>query len=211
MSQLDELERRTFRAARDDGLFDVMMAAIVSMFALAPLLSGSLGDFWSSAIFGPLWFTTYLVIRSVRERIIAPRIGTIEPGGDRKTRLRRVNIVLLVVNSLAFLVGIAAGSGWLSDYIDLGGLVYPITLGLAGLVIFSLVAYATSTGRYAVYGLMVAIAPLVGEWLWQNDLANHHGFPVVFGSTALIILITGLARLATLLRRYPLPNHPTTV
>jgi len=78
-------------------------------------------------------------------------------------------------------------------------------------VIFSLVAYATSTGRYAVYGLMVTIAPLLGEWLWQNDLASHHGFPVAFGSVALIILITGLARLTALLRRYPLPNHTATV
>lgn len=211
MTTLNDLERRTFRAARDDGLFDVMMAAFLSMFALAPLLSDSLGDFWSSAIFGPIWYVTYLVMRFTRERVVAPRLGTIEPGGDRKARLRRVNLILLGVNSLALAVGIAASAGWLSNRVDLAGLTYPITLGFAGLVIFSLVAYSTSTGRYAVYGLLVALAPLAGELLWQNDKATHHGFPIAFGSVSTIMFSVGILRFVTLIRRHPLPDQTAAV
>ncbi len=203
MLDLRKLERRTFKAARDDGLFDVMMAAIVSMFALAPLLSEPLGDFWGSAVFGPFWYVTYLVIGAVRTRIIAPRVGTAEPGPYRRGRLRRVNVVLLIMSTIALGLGTAVGTGIWVGWLDIDGYVYPLGLGAIALAGLTLVAYANSTWRYSVYGLLLAAAPPIGEWLWRNDLASHHGFPLVFGGAALIILTTGLARLASLLRHHP--------
>ena len=210
MSDLRDLERRTFRAARDDGLLDVMIAAIVSILALAPLLKGPLGDFWSSAIFGPVWFGLYLITQVVSERVVVPRIGTVEAGADRRSQLRRVNTVLLVVYGAALGLGVTVGSGVWAGWLDLRGFALPIPLGVVALVVLSLVAYANSVWRYAVYGLLLAIAPLVGEWLWQNDLANHHGFPVAFGAAALIILVTGIVRLTTVLRNHPLFHYPAT-
>jgi hypothetical protein len=211
VTELKDLERRTFRAARDDGLLDIMMAAIVSMFAVAPLLSEALGDFWSSAVFGPFWFVLYLVIRLVHKHVVAPRIGTVEPGSDRRRRLRRVTIAVFVVNAIAFIIGVAAAFGLWAGWLEMAGLVYPISLGIAALVIFSMTAYAFSVGRYAIYGLLVAAAPLGGEWLWRNDFADHHGFPVGFGAVALIMVAVGISKLTTLLRNHPLPKDPATV
>jgi hypothetical protein len=210
VTSLNDLERRRFRAATDDGLLDIMMAAVVSMFALAPLLSGPLGDFWSSAVFGPLWFVVYLFIRVVREHVLAPRIGTVEPGIDRRRRLRRVAIMLFVVNGLAFGVGVGAGLGFWVGWLDLSGWVYPISLGVVALIGFSLAAYAMSVWRSAIYGLLLALAPVGGEWLWRNDLAEHHGFPVGFGAVALVMLTTGIIRLITLVRVHLLPGTQAT-
>jgi hypothetical protein len=211
VSDLKDLERRTFRAARDDGLLDIMMAAIVSMFAVAPLLSDPLGDFWSSALFGPFWFAMYLAIRVVHRHVVVPRIGTVEPGSDRRRRLRRVTIVIFAVNAVALVIGAAAAIGFSVGWLNLSGLVYPISLGVVALVIFSMTAYALSVGRYAIYGLLVAAAPLVGESLYRNDLAEHHGFPVGFGTVALIMIITGIAKLTTLLRTHPLSRDTAMV
>jgi len=208
MSELKDLERWTFRETRDDGLLDIMLAAFASMFALAPVLSEPLGDFWSSAIFGPIWYATYLAIRFLRSNVIIPRVGTVEPGSDRRKRMRRVAIALWVVNLTALGIGFAAANGLWSDWLDLSGVVYPISLGLAALIGLSLSAYALSVWRYAVYALLVAVAPLFGEWMWQRDLADHHGFPVAFGSVALIMLLTGLLRFASLVRKHPLPSDP---
>lgn len=208
MSELKELEKRTFRAARDDGLLDVMMAAFASMFALAPLWSDSLGDFWSSAVFGPIWFGVYLIIHYLQNNVVVPRLGRVEPGGPRRGRLRRTGIVLAAVLVSAYLIGIAAAQGIWSDWLDLSGFVYPIALGVVALIVFSLTAYALSVWRYAIYGILVAVAPFFGEWLWQNDLADHHGFPIGFGSVALIMLITGIVRFAAMVRSHPMPNHP---
>ena len=54
-NDLAAAERRGFRSVVDTGLWDVMLASVVAMFAIAPLLSVRLGDFWSSAVFVPFW------------------------------------------------------------------------------------------------------------------------------------------------------------
>jgi len=210
---LKALERRTFRTASDDGLWDVLIAAVFSMMALAPLLSGSLGDLWSSAIFAPILLGTYLVIRAVRKQVVIPRIGIVRFGEDRRRRLRRFSLVMLLVNVVALLLGLAAAIGVQRGWVDLGGggIGYPLTLGMVILIGFSVGAYAASIPRYYLYGLMLAGAPLVGEWLWQRDLATHHGYPIVFGAAAVIILVTGITRFFTRLRGHPLPQDPARV
>lgn len=42
ITDLKVTERNAFRATADDGLWDLMIASVVAMFAIAPLLSGSL-------------------------------------------------------------------------------------------------------------------------------------------------------------------------
>jgi hypothetical protein len=211
MSDSRDIEVKTFKAAKDDGLWDVMLASAVAMFAVAPLLSELLGDFWSSAVFLPVWLVIYVAIRQVREHVLKPRVGTIEIGEERRRSLSRASMILLVVNIVAFVGGTVAWFGFGSDWFDIDGLVYPFSLGLVALIGGTAVAYFTHIGRFAVYGLILAAAPIVGEWLWQNGYADHHGYPVVFGVAAVIILAAGLGRFISLLRSHPLPTEPGIV
>lgn len=210
---LEALERRTFRTVTDDGLWDVLIAGVFTMLAVAPLLSENLGDLWSSAVFVPIWLVTYLVVLAVRHRIVTPRVGTVRFGIDRQRRMRRLVMVLLVVNVVAAVLGLAGFFAVQMEWLDLGGgsIGYPLGLAMTILVGFSAAAYATSIWRYYVYGLMLAVGSLVGEWLWRNDLATHHGFPIVFGIAAVVIFIGGIVRFTALLRSHPLPQHPATV
>ena len=50
---LKEAERKVFKATFQDGMWDIFIGCIVLQFAIAPLLSSKLGDFWSSVIFLP--------------------------------------------------------------------------------------------------------------------------------------------------------------
>jgi len=210
---LKALEQRTFRTVTDDGLWDVLIACVFANLAIAPLLSENLGDFWSSALLAPIWLATYLVIRVVRHRIIAPRVGTVRFGADRQQRLRRLGIVMVVVNAIAAGLGVVAFIGVQLDWLDLGngGMGYPLLLGITILIGFSLAASVTSITRYYLYGLMLAGAPLVGEWLWREGLATHHGFPIVFGVAAAIIFITGMVRFTGVVRSHPLPHRTAAV
>ena len=52
---LREAERKAFRITHNDGLWDVLLGCYALMFVIAPYLSTSLGDFWSSAVFLPFW------------------------------------------------------------------------------------------------------------------------------------------------------------
>ncbi len=202
---LQSLERRTFRSVRDDGLWDVLIAGVIAMFAIAPPLSDVLGDFWSSIVFVPMWLAVYAATEQVRERVVVPRVGLVRFSKDRIQRLHRLGLAMLAVNSFALVLGLTIAIGVQQDRLDIGGAAYPLMFGLMALVVFSAAAYATNIPRYYLYGLMVAIAPLVGEWLWRRDLATHHGYPIVFGISAALIAVAGIARFVSVIRDHPLP------
>jgi len=193
-TDLKVTERDAFRATADDGLWDLMIASVVAMFAIAPLLSGSLGDFWSSAIFLAPLAAIYLAIRLVRERFVVPRVGIVEYGADRKRRLTRFGVILLALNVIALSLGVIAFLMFESSAVD--PVVFPIVLSLIVLAGSSLAAWQLEIPRLFLYGILLAVGPLVGEWLWRQDLVTHHGFPVVFGFAAVVIAVSGVLRFA---------------
>jgi hypothetical protein len=200
---LKALEKATFQAATDDGMWDVIAAGYIAMFAVAPLLSSGLGDFWSSAVFVPAWGALYLAVRLVRAKVITPRVGVVRFGPPRTRRLRRFATTMLVANTIAFILGITALVTFQEDWIKDGSLGFPLVLTLTFLLGFSLAAFALNIPRYYAYGLMLAVAPLVGEWMWRRDLASHHGYPIVFGVAATVMATVGIVRLIGQLRRHP--------
>jgi hypothetical protein len=201
---LKDTEKRAFRAAVDTGLWDVMIAGVVSMFAIAPLLSGRLGDFWSSAIFVPIWAVLYLVLRAVKGRVVEPRVGVVHFRAARKARLGRFAVIMVAVNVIALVVGslaaVNSGTTWTP----------PIFFGVIVLLTFSLAAYFLDITRYFFYGVLLLIAGAVGEVLFQRGLASHHGYPVVFGFSAALIAAIGLLRFAKHLPPRTAPDPPAT-
>ena len=198
---LKDAERKVFQSTFADGLWDVFLGCFALEFAIAPLLSTSLGDFWSSAVFLPFFGVVYLIIRGVRKNVVAPRVGVVEFGAARKTRLKKFSVAMLVVNVIAFILGIVAFLGFGS----LTGGGPPIILGLILLIGFSSAAYFLDFPRLYIYGLLGALAPQVGEWLFQNMGASHHGFPIMFGIMAGIMILTGLVTFTRFLRNNPVP------
>lgn len=189
-NDLKETEQRAFRAAMDIGLWDIMIAAFVSMFAIAPLLSGRLGDFWSSAIFLPVWAGLYLALRVVRRRVVEPRIGVVRFGAIRRARLSRFSAIMVVVNLLALAGGIVAATRPATTWTP------PVFMGVIVLVMSSMAAYFLDIPRFFLYGVLLVAAGGLGEVLYQQGLASHHGYPAMFGISAVLIAATGLLRLA---------------
>jgi MFS family permease len=200
---LREAERKAFRATINDGLWDILLGCWALMFAIGPLLSPSLGDFWSSAVFLPFWGLVFLVIWLIRKYVVTPRIGSVKFGQARKTKLMKFSIMMLVMNVIAFILGLAAA-------MNLGrapGQIFPIILGLIFLMPFSIAAYFLDLSRLYIYGLLVGLSPLVGEWLYISGNASRHGFPITFGTTAGIMILAGLAIFVRLLRDNPVPKE----
>jgi len=199
---LKDAERRAFRSRFADGLWDVFFGCwFPLLLAIGPLLSRSMGDFWSSAVFLPFWGLVYLIIWLVRKYVVTPRVGMVKFGAVRKTRLKKFTVALLVVNVIAFILGIVAALGF--GNLPVGG--PPIIFGLILLIGFSTAAYFLDFPRLYVYGLLGALAPQIGEWLYQNMGASHHGFPIVFGALAGVMFLTGLVTFARFLQNNPLP------
>jgi hypothetical protein len=196
---LKEAEKKVFRTAYNDGLWDILLGCFFLMFTFAPYLSTVMGDFWSSAVFLPFWGIVYLCIRLIRAHVISPRIGVVEFGKQRKWKLKKFSVVMLVVNTVIFLLGLIAA-------FTIGrvpGQLYTYLLGSFFLVGFSLAAYSLDIVRLYIYGLLAGLATVGGEWLYINWGFSHHGFPVAFGTTAGIMILVGLVLFFRLLIKYP--------
>jgi len=196
---LKDAERRAFKLAFQDGLWDILLACFTLMFAVAPFLSTSLGDFWSSAIFLPFWALAYLVIKLLRKYVVKPRLGSVKFGASRTARLLKFNLLTTSILLITFILGILTAI----NFAALPGWTFSVGLGLGVLIGFTLAGYFLEFTELYFYGLLVALSPIVGEWLYSNFQVSHHGFPVTFGVTTLVILISGLFKFVRILREYP--------
>ncbi len=199
-ADLRRIELSAYRSVMDSGLWDLFLASIVAMLAIAPLLSVYLGDFWSSVVFLPVFVALLVMIRVLQSRVIKPRIGTVEFARPRRQRLVMLTVIMLVVNIIAFAVGLVASAR--APAVD--GMVVSLGMSLVILVGFSLAAYLLEIPRVFFYGLLLAGAPPVGEALFRRGYASHHGFPVVFGVCATVILVSGIVRFIQFL---PTPRY----
>lgn len=196
---LKEAERKAFKTKFDDGLWDILLGSYFLMFVAALYLSPNLGDFWSAAIIIPGIGMVFLFIWLVRKFIVTPRIGLVKFGQTRKTKLKRFTLVMLVINSIAFILGVAAAF----FFGKIPGLMISAFFGLNLLIVFSLVAYFLEITRFYVYGLVAGLAPMLGEWLWNQGVVTHHGFPVIFGGGGGIMILAGLIIFIRLLHDNP--------
>jgi hypothetical protein len=204
---LKTAERRAFQTTFADGLWDIFIGCFALMFAIAPLLSETLGDFWSSAVFLPFFGAVYLAIWLTRKYVVALRIGTVSFARPRREKIARFTMIMLVVNVVIGVLGILVALFFTtspsSEQAQQVGFVISLVLGLFLLAGFSLAGYLLDFPRLYFYGLLLFIGPFLGEWLFQNHLAVHHGYPIVFGFIAGVMIITGLVSFLRLLKHNP--------
>lgn len=203
---LKQAERKVFRATFQDGLWDIFIGCFVLQFAVAPLLSSKLGDFWSSAVFIPFWALVFGVVWLVRKSVVVPRLGSVNFGPARKTQLTKFFVVMVVINLVAFIMGI-----FFAMRFDVSsGLLYMATFGFIVLALSSVAAYFLELPRLFIYGLLFVLSLVIGEWLFAQFKVVNHGFPITFGLTAGIIIVTGMVRFMRLLQKYPIPTGEPT-
>ena len=200
---LKSVERTIFQSSFADGLWDVFLGLFPLQFAIVPIMSERLGDFWSSFFFLPIWLSVYAVILLVRKNVVVPRLGKVAYGKIRQAKLRNFTVVMLFVNVLAMILGITV-------YIFAGNLTADRLSYLPSLVFGLVMLLALSTAgkvldfpRLYLYGLLLGIAMPVGEWLFQNNGAVHHGYPIAFGFVAGFMIILGLILFVRFLRSNP--------
>ena len=198
---LKNLEQSLYKSSIQVGIIEIQLGTVLLIFAIAPLLSAPLGDFWASAVFLPFWILIILGGRAFRKQVLLPRIGMIEYGTYRKKRLSRLTMVILVINVLALFLGVVA----FFNFQYLGGWVVASWLAIIILVGFSLAGYLMEYNRLYFYGVLGASAALIGEYLYQNFGFSHHGYPVTFGILAAILYMIGISIITRIMIDHPLP------
>lgn len=196
---LKELERKVWTSFYKDGLADIFLGCMLLMLVLAPILSRmGLGDFWSSAVFIPFLTIIYILIVLLRKHVVVPRIGLVSFGMARKKRLIKFNILMLVVLSAGLILGFISFRGSTAQ-----GWVHSLRFIAIVLIGFGLAGYFLGFVRLYIYGLLVALSFPIGEWLFSRFGVPHHGWPITFGITSSIIILTGVILFLRLLRENP--------
>lgn len=204
---LKEAERKVFASALGDGLWDILIGCLILMFAVAPFLSPSLGDFWSAAVFVPFWALVYLATWLIRKHVVRPRIGVVKFGSWRRARLTRFSVMMLVLFLGSFVLGIVSAL----RFDAMPSWTFTASFPLIVLAGFSLTAWFLSAPWLYVYGALFALSPLVGEWLYRHLNVPHHGYPVTFGISAGVPILVGLAKLIRLVRAHPISGQESYV
>lgn len=198
-NSLRDLERNMYRDSIQDGILDIQIGCMLLTFVLPIYLGPTLGDFWSSVVFLPLWLLVLFGLRAYRKKVIHPRVGKIQYGTYRKKRLKRMNIIILVINLIALILGFLS----FVQFNQLPGWAHTARLSIVLLIGFSLAGYMLEIPRLYLYGVLISAALLVGEYLYKNFGFSHHGFPITFGFSSAVLVLTGLIILIRLLKKYP--------
>jgi hypothetical protein len=176
-----------------------MLGCVVLMFAVAPFLSRSMGDLGSAAVFLPFWALAFVVVWLLRKHVVTPRVGVVKFGTWRRAKLTRFSVVMTVVCLVALVLGILSAANF-----NVPGWIHVARFSLIVLVGSTLAAYMLGFTWLYVYGVLIALSPLLGEWLYVRLGVPHHGYPVTFGITTAVMLLVGLVKLYRLVRDYPL-------
>lgn len=75
--------------------------------------------------------------------------------------------------------------------------------GIMIIALFSIPALLLKFRRLYIYGILIAGSPLVGELMYEQFETVHHGYPIVFGITATILILTGLILFMQVMRGVP--------
>ena len=196
---LKSTEKKIYKTSVSDGLWEILIGSYILEFAIAPLLSSKLGDFWSVVIFLPVWAIVYIAIKIIRKKVVTPRIGIVKFGKPRTRKLMRFSIIMLVINLIALILGVLV----FRYFNQLTGALINGMFGFILMAGFSVAGYLLDYPRFYIYGSILLIAPLVGEWLYSFHNASHHGFPIVIGVASGLMIIIGAITFIRLLKDNP--------
>jgi len=104
-----------------------------------------------------------------------------------------------IVCLVALVLGILSAANF-----SVPGWIHVARFSLIVLVGSTLAAYMLGFTWLYIYGVLIALSPLLGEWLYVRLGVPHHGYPVTFGITTAVTLLVGLVKLYRLVRDYPL-------
>jgi hypothetical protein len=173
-------------SAFQDGLWDLMAAYVALEFALLPYVN-------LTPI--PLWLILLFAILGLRAKVVRPRLGSVQYSRTRMRRLTGQSWVMLALG-VAALVAILIS--W--RYLPSSGYAGAVRLGLVFVAPLWLIGWFLAYARLYVYGGLLGLSPIAGEWLSRNAGIPHHGITVTFGFSAAVIAVTSLVLFVRVLR-----------
>lgn len=204
LTDLKQLEREAFRRFYDDGIFDIYVGAMLVAMGIGALISDRIDNEATSmiAILG-IGLVVTIPLLLARRSLLRNRLGTFEPGPERRRKIAGTRLVLLgsvVLGVAAF--GIAAAVYKSGSGADTLAALLPVLWFANTAIVFGAAAYFLDVPRFYALGLIAGTAmPLL---IWPDLLWEYQIHPVLaFGLPGAVICGVGIFKLLGFLERYP--------
>lgn len=201
---LTDIEKKVFRSTFVDGLYDIFIGLFLLTFANVPLINDlGLGDFWSSMILLPVMWGGWTLVRLGKKRIVIPRMGTVQFGKQRQAKIRKMVLIGTVLSSIMLIAGFIV---FLTFQGQPMRWLVPSIMSLIFLAAFVAGGLLLEFYRLFAYGILVSASVIIGELLFTQGSAPHHGIPLMFNLCGGIVLLTGVYLFLRFLKRFPDPD-----
>lgn len=209
LPSLRDVQKRTIQlTAFEDGLWDLLMGAILMLLAVYPVSRELLGPELNVAAFLMMLLVLAGIQLVVRRRLSEPRIGMARSKRTPALKLALGVTFVLVALTFGLLILTLIGPGWFPNpgrRSLLGGYAVEIVVLAACVGLFSLLGYLFGVPRLYLYGWLIGGSNLLfvfGErqygWIFDLPLAVSAG----------AMLVIGALLLQRFLRRYPVLQDP---
>ena len=213
---LKEAERKAFRlSTSQDGLYDTFFGLMIVLFSAMPWLDeNGLRTPWNVILVESIGLLILLGVLVIKKYIVAPRIGHVRYGAERKKRMKRLAagmglIFVLTVALFGLTVrAIYFGEPLIDKPIQTN---FPLDIvhtgaGIFIFAIFSLIGYMNDYPRLYVYGLLFGMGYIISTTL-QDITGNPLYWP--FTLAGLGAAVTGFVLFTCFLQSYPVPTEST--
>jgi MFS family permease len=212
---LKEAESKAYQlSTSQDGLYDIFNGMLIILLSLTPWLDeNGLHMPWNIILAEGLVFLILLAVLLAKKFVVAPRIGQVRYGVERKKRMKRLAVGMTII----FLITVALLAGTVSaiyyrEPIFNGSIDWSLPLdpvhtaaGIFIFALFSVIGYVNDYIRMYLYGFLFGLGYVLSTLL-QDITGNPLYWP--WALAGLVAVIIGLILFVRFLRDYPLSQEP---
>ncbi|NVM17885.1 MAG: hypothetical protein HWN80_09220 [Candidatus Lokiarchaeota archaeon] len=200
---LKVLEKRAWRSAFQDGIWDIYLGLLFLGLAIAPFgdtfgLPAELGSMIIVICFNSI-AVLFLILG--KKFITIPRIGFVKFGAKRKKTKKRL-LAFLVFNILLAFVFLSVNISGIFEFLNIGGIIEPLIIGLFLITVpLSILAYFLEFHRLYIYAIFFGLGFFNSELLYPF-VGSPLDLFLSLGLVGIAVISIGLVYLVQFLRKY---------
>ena len=174
VTDLRSLERNAFRRFYEDGLLDIFLGSMLVVMGVSAEIADWLdNEALSMSVMVALAAAVTVPLLVVRRRLLQTRLGTFQPGPERRRRIAGTRLVLLasvVLGMIAF--GVAASVYGTDASVDTFETLLPLVWFVNAVVVMGAMAYFLDVPRFYVYGVLFGLVMILLLCSWHSTLIS---------------------------------------
>jgi hypothetical protein len=201
---LKEIEKKSYRAYFQTGIYDIAFGILLLSFAIAPIIRDVFGKFYIPFVIIP----ASLIILLGMKYLIVPRLGIVKFGEKRVSAKKKMMIITvlstIILTALLALTAAGVFPGFIGEV--LSGVMFMLIIGIIVILFMGFIAYIMDFKNMLYYGLAIGIGIPTAEFL-HGVVGAPLDSLITYGTLGSILLIYGLVNLSCFLKKYPIPKE----